>query len=206
VDDPRIPSWGVVFEPLEEYKGRISLLNDMYEVVGAALIYQGHSFSSDDENELMEARDLLLELKPDVMAYDSWPVRILLEGEAWISHSWHGDAFYLSKDLPSLRFLLPTEGSKKGMSYMVVPQGSPHPAAGHLFTDYLMRPEVSGLICSSIGYRMSNKASDEFTSPDVRELIPSIEYWEEKCEFIQPQAYTGQGKDLRAAIWEELKK
>jgi len=206
VDDPRIPSWGVLFEPLDEYKGKISLLNDMYEVIGAALIYLGYSFSSDDEDELMEARDLLLKLKPDVMAYDSWPVRIMLEDEAWISHTWYGDFLYLLTDKPSLRFRLPTEGSKKGMTYMVVPQGGPHPAAGHLFIDYLMRPQVGGLLASTICYRLSNKASDEFTSPDVRELIPSLEYWEEKCEFIEPRAYTGIGKDLRAEIWEELKK
>lgn len=206
VTDPRIPSWGVLFEPLEEYKGKVSLLNNMYEVIGTALIYQGHSFSSDDEDELMEARDLLLKLKPYVMAFDSWPVRIMLEDEAWISHSWYGDFYYLLKDKPSLRFILPAEGSKKGMSYMVIPKGSPHPAAGHLFIDYIMRPQVSALLASTICYNVSNKAVDEFLSPEARELIPSLEYWEEECEFIQPQAYTGRGKELRAEIWEELKK
>jgi len=84
VDDPRIPSWSAFYEPDEKYKGKIIPLNNMYEVIGGALLYLGYPFNSDDEDELMAARDLLLQQKPYVLAYDSWPIREVLAEEAWI--------------------------------------------------------------------------------------------------------------------------
>ncbi|MCK4354424.1 MAG: spermidine/putrescine ABC transporter substrate-binding protein [Dehalococcoidia bacterium] len=205
VDDPRIPSWAVLFEPDEKYKGRITMLNSMYGVIGSALKYLGYSWNSDDEDELMEVKELLLRQKPWVMAYESWPARIVLEEEAWIAHQWYGDAYFLSRELESLRVALPVEGSQKGMDFMVIPIGSAHPAAAHLFINYIFRPEVNGLLIETIGYLPNHTTVGEFLSEELQEIQPSEEYLLDKCEYETSKAYAGKGKELRSAIWEELK-
>ncbi len=206
VDDPRIPSLAVLFEPDEKYKGRITMLNSMYGTVGAALKYLGYSWNSDDEDELMEAKELLLQQKPWVMAYESWPVRIVLEEEAWIAEQWYGDAYFLSQELESVQIALPTEGTQKGIDFMVIPIGSTHPAAVHLFMNYIFRPEVNTLLIETIGYLPNHTTVGEFLSEELREILPSEEYLLNKCEWETSQAYTGKGLELRSTIWEELKR
>lgn len=204
VDDSRIPSWSVVFEPDEKYKGRISLVNDMYEVIGSALKYLGYSLNSVEEDQLMEAKELLLRLKPAVMTFDSWPARLMLEEEVWIAHQWYGDAWFLHQELESITPAMPTEGTKLGSDSMVIPIASNHPAAAHLFMNYVLRPRVNALLLQTIGYLPNHTAAGEFLSQDLRDLTPPQEYFD-KCEYVKPESYTGIGKDLRFAVWEELK-
>lgn len=206
VDDARIPSWGALLQPDEKYKGRISMLNSMYGTIGATLKYLGYSWNSVDEDELMEAKELLLQQKPWVMAYDSWPVRIMLEEEGWMAEQWYGDAYFLSQELGSLRVAMPTEGSQKGIDFMAIPIGSPHPAAAHLFINYILRPEVNALLIETIAYIPNHTTSGQLLSEELQAILPSEEYLADKCEWETSQAYTGKGKELRTAIWEELKR
>ena len=90
----------------------------------------------------MEAKELLLELKPHVMAYDSWPSLLLYGDEALISGLWYGDGWFMNEEYEAIVPALPAEGNKLGIDNTVNPIGSPNPAAAHLFLNYLFRPEV----------------------------------------------------------------
>ncbi len=59
----------------------------------------------------MEAKELLLELKPHVMAYDSWPSLVLRGDEALISGLYYGDGWFLNAEYEAIVPALPTEGS-----------------------------------------------------------------------------------------------
>jgi len=113
VDDPRIPSLAVLLEPDEKYKGRITMIDDMFLTIGIALQYLGYPIDSDDEAELMEAKELLLAQKPYVMAYDWWPKRAILEGETWIAHLGIGDLWSVHSELGSMQAAAtPPEGAR----------------------------------------------------------------------------------------------
>jgi len=207
VDDPRIPSWSAFFEPDERYKGRIIPLNNMYEVIGEALLYLGYPFNSDDEEELMEARDLLLRQKPYVMAYDSWPIREVLAEEAWMFQQWHGDVRFFRneyKNPEAIQIAYPPEGCSMTIDVMVIPRGSPHPAAAHLFINYVFRPEVNALLIEEIGHSPNHIATAEFLSEELQSWHPPQEYLD-KLVLINSNAYTGKGLELRTEIWEDLK-
>ena len=207
VDDPRIPSWSVLFEPKEEYRGRISLVEDMQEVVGAALKYLGYSWNSDNEAELMEARDLLMQLKPYIGTFDSWPVRPILEEEIWIANNWYGDSLYLHRELSTITGAVPAEGSRMGVDPLVIPIGSQHPAAAHLWINYLFRPRVHAALMEGICYLPSHTTAEQYLSSEAREWWEPVlsEEYQAKCEYDEPKALTGKGLELRSAIWEELK-
>jgi len=205
VDDPRIPSWATLFEPEEKYKEKITLLDDMCEVIGGALIYLGYSWNSDDEEELMEAKKLLLRLKPNLMAFDSWPVRRIINEEAWISQLWQGDAALLNRQLKTVRTALPKEGSLISEGLLSIPAGAPHPAAAHLWINYVFRPKVNALLIETVAYIPTHTAVPPLLSKELREFLPSKEYLE-KCEHMNRRAYTGKGLKLRSEIGEELKK
>ena len=205
VDDPRLPSWSVLYEPDEKYKGRITVVNDMYEAIGAALIYLGYSYNSDDEEELMEAKELMLRQKPYVMAYDAWPYRAVMEEEAWITQQWHGDMWFMHRDLQSLMPAYSPEGGGIGCDQMVIPIAAKNPAAAHLFINYIYRPRVFAQLIERVGHSPNHTAAAQYLSEELREWQPPQEYID-RCEYITAKAYTGKGLELRAAIWEELKR
>jgi len=206
-NDPRIPHWDMLFEG-KEYAGRITMLDNMYEVIGSALKYLGFSYTSDDEKELAMAREVLLRQKPWVVAYDSWPKRLVLEEEAWIAHIWVGDAYFLHQELPAIKGALPPEGTLMGVDSLVIPKGATHPAAAHLFINYLFRPEVNALLIKTIGYAPNHTVAGKLLPEEMKKwpgVSPSEEFLD-RCEFTNPRAYTGKGKKLRMKIWEELKR
>ncbi|MCF8068177.1 MAG: spermidine/putrescine ABC transporter substrate-binding protein [Desulfobacterales bacterium] len=210
VDDtvPGFNTWKFLFEN-EKYAGRITMLDNMYSVVGAALKSLGYSWNSDVESELMEAKALLLKQKPRVMAYDSMPRRTWVEEDAWVSETWDGDAWLVHhEDLPELKAVLPEEGTFVAASTDFIPTGAKHPAAAHLFLNYIFRPEVNVFLISTIGYPPTHKHTMEFMSDEMKAwpgfILP--EGYMEKCESEEERAITGKGKELRLEIWAELKR
>ncbi len=206
VDDPRIPSWSVLLEPADEFKGRITLLDNADETVGAVLKYLGYNWYSDDEAELMEAQELLLEVKPHVMAYDSWPSLLLYGDEALISHLWYGDGWFLNAEYEAIVPALPAEGTLLGMGLNFHPIGSPNPAAAHLFLNYFYRPEVAALLIETIWYPSIHTAVPELLSEEVLEKVTLPEGYIDKCDPLDPRGFTGRGLELRTEIWEEIKR
>ncbi len=205
--DPRIGSWALLFEA-EEYAGRITMLDDMFDTIGQALMYLGYSYNSVDEGELMEAKEVLLRQKPWVLAYESTPKRLVLEDEAWISPWWPGDIRRLALEYPE-RFglALPEEANTFGLEQMLIPKGSKNPAAAHLFINYFHRPEVYIEFIKLYPSVMVNTGAVPFLPEgweDYPEINPSEEYLA-LCEQEDPIILTGEGLELRTAIWEEVK-
>ncbi len=205
VDDPRLPSWAVLFDPMEELKGKILLWDDMHETIGGALKYLGYDFFSDDEAELMEARDLLLELKPHILAFDSSPSLLLYADEAWISGLYYGDGWFMNAEYEAIVPALPAEGSMLGLDLTLHPIASPHPAAAHLFLNYLFRPQVMALYIETIWYTPTHTAVLELLPADFQEKVAVPEGYLDKSDLFDPRAVTGRGLELRTEIWEELR-
>ena len=205
-NDPMANSWGMLFDR-PKYGGKITMIDSFYDTVGAALKYLGYSWTSDTESELMKAKALLLKQKPLVMAYDSWPRRLLVEEEAWISQLWTGDGWLLSRDKPEMRGAMPKEGSLWGTNTEFIPIGSKRPATAHLFLNYLFRTEANALYCEWIGYPPVHKNVMDLMSPEMKAwpgFIMTKEYLK-KCDSPSLRYLTGKGLELRQKIWQELK-
>lgn len=205
--DPRVGSLALLFDA-EEYAGKITMIDDMFDCVGAALMYLGYSFNSVDEGELMEAKEVLLRQKPWVLAYDSQPTRLVLEDEAWIFMWWVGNIRDQMLEYPG-RFgmVLPEEGAVLDFEQMVFPIGSKNPAAAHLFANYFHRPEAYIEFITHYPSSLVNTAAIPLLPEgweDFPEINPSEEYLA-KCEPSLPIILTGKGLELRAAVWEEVK-
>lgn len=211
VDDPRIPSWAVVFEPKEEYRGKIILLDDPNFVIGSALKYLGYSWNSSDERELKEAEKLLLDLKPYILGFEYVPKRPILEGECWMATGWDADSWEYVSDLKEswrLVYPPPLEGSVKEGGFNLIPKSSRHQAAAHLWLNYISRPQVWGNVIRTIGYPSSHQKVKEHLTPELA-AWPSMkvpdEYWYNQAEEITAESTTGKGLELRTEIWERLK-
>ena len=64
----KVDSWTIFSH--QKYKGRMTLLNDIRETIGAALVTKGFSPNSLSKNELTEAKNVLLHWKKNIAKFE----------------------------------------------------------------------------------------------------------------------------------------
>jgi spermidine/putrescine-binding protein len=151
-------SWAVFLEP--RYRGKLTMLDDLRDVIGAFLRLRGHSINSVDPAELEAARQDAVIAKGNLKAYLSAPVKAqLIAGDVWLAQLWNGDAAQAAREQPALAWVLPKEGSTLWIDSLVVPAAAPHPRAAHEFINFVLRPEIGAAISTATGYGTPNQAA-----------------------------------------------
>jgi len=200
-------SWGYLFDPemAAPYAGQMSMLNDSRETIGAALKYLGYSINSTDEQQLEEAKQLLIQQKAWVSTYDSDGFEDLLAaGETVIAHGWSGDFFAAAEEAEQVWYVIPSEGGVIWTDNLAIPKSAPSQYTAEVFINYLLRPEVGAAITNYTWYGSPNKASEEFIDPEILEepaIYPPEEVMD-KLEFIRD---VGDATTLYDRIWTEIK-
>jgi len=200
-------SWGYLFDPAmaSQYAGKISMLNDSREALGAALKYLGYSLNSTDAAQLEEAKQLLLQQKPWIKAYDSEAFEDLLAtGEIAVSHGYSGDFFMAAVEAEQIGYAIPKEGATIWADNLCIPKTANSQYTAEVFINYLLRPEVSAMISNFTWYASPNDAANQFISAEILEdpaIYPPQEVMD-KLEFIRD---VGDATTLYDRIWTEIK-
>ena len=148
-------SWDVFFD--RRLAGKLTMLDDVREVIGAMLRYRGHSINSTDPGELAQARQDAIAAKPNLKAFVSAPVKDqLIAGDVWIAQLWNGDTAQAADQQPAISWTLPREGSIIGTDNLVILAGAPHKRAAHAFINYILRPEVAAAIAEATRFGSPN--------------------------------------------------
>jgi spermidine/putrescine-binding protein len=200
-------TWAYIFDPdlAGQYAGRMTMLNDSREVIGAALKYLGYPLNSTDEQQLEEAKQLLLQQKEWVASYDSEAFGDLIaSGDAVIGHGWSGGYFMAAVEADNVWYVIPEEGGVIWTDNLAIPKTAPSQYTAEVLINYLLRPEVGAKITNYTWYGSPNKASDEFIDPEILEepaIYPPPEVME-KLEFLRD---VGEATTLYDRIWTEIK-
>jgi len=137
-----VDSWGALWDA--RYKGRILMLDDPRETLGAALKWKGHSMNATDPALLRLARELLLRQKPLVRTYDSSSFEdALLSRDVWIEQAWNGQIAKVIEQDPDIAFAIPKEGAATYLDSLAIPAGAPHPELAHAFLDFTLEAEIA---------------------------------------------------------------
>ncbi|BDG62423.1 polyamine ABC transporter substrate-binding protein [Caldinitratiruptor microaerophilus] len=169
---PEPTSWGDLWKP--EYKGRVVLLDDSREVMGMALQLLGYSKNETDRAKLEEAKKKLIELLPNVKAFDSdSPKTLILSEEVWIGQTWNGEAALAMQENPDIGYVLPKEKGGRWQDNLVIPKGAPHKYTAEVFINYLYRPEVAAKIASAFPYGSPNVEAVKLLDAKIRQNAAS---------------------------------
>lgn len=141
------PSWTTVLDP-RKVAGTFILLDEMRDMLGAALKYKGHSGSSTNGDEVREAGKILLEAKSHAKCLGFkggvGAVQDVKSGSADIAVVWNGDALKevdVDKE-GRLAYVTPKEGSIAWIDTMMITRRAPNPDGGHKFINFILDPEV----------------------------------------------------------------
>ncbi len=192
-DFPR--SWGLIFDPdiRAEYglDGKVSLLNDPRETMGAALKYLGYSLNTTDEAELQEAQDLLRDTVGALAAFDSDSYDENIGNETTlVGHGYSGNFFaqFIDSDNPdNWDYFMPEEGGTQWVDNMAVVADAPHPCTAHAFINFILDGDNGAALSNWNYYASPNEASqpmiDEAVKPFLDKATAGVD--PEKIEFIR---------------------
>jgi spermidine/putrescine-binding protein len=208
-DDPE-PSWGWIFDPevSDQLDGRITMLDDPREAMGAALAYLGYSINATDEAQLQEAADLIAQTTDRLAAFDSDQYEdLLVSGETAVAHGYSGDffgAFDEAENADDYTYLIPEEGAVRWVDNMAVLADAPHPCTAHAFINFILDAENGAQLTNWNFYGSPNAAAEEFIDAEVLEdpaIYPPEDVLSE-LEFIED---TGASERLYTDLFTEAK-
>jgi spermidine/putrescine-binding protein len=184
-------SWGIFTD--QALRGRMTMLADGREVLGAMLKWRGHSLNSRDRHELERARDDALAVKPNLRAYLSSLVQgQLISGDVAVAQTWSADARMAALEEPRIAFVVPAEGGTLYTDCLAIPRDAPNRRAAHAFLNYVLRPEVAARIADFTGAGSVNRDAvglmrHPMATPDpalrarleyMRDLGPDTDLWD----------------------------
>jgi spermidine/putrescine transport system substrate-binding protein len=202
VKDP-VASWKMLDRA--DLKGRMTLLNDMRETIGAGLKSLGYSLNTTDEKQLAEARDVVLGWKRNAAKFENEQYKSgIATGEFLLVVGYSGDILQVQAENPDVAFVIPQEGTSLACDELVVPKAAKETALAHAFINFLHDPDVAAENTIFLSYLCPNAAAYAKLPREVREN-PAI--------FVAPEiaAKSEVVRDLGAdnakyvKVWDEIK-
>lgn len=202
VVSPAPDSWSILWD--EKYKNQFSMLDDGRESLGAALKLLGYSFNTTDPEELKQAKDKLIQQRSLVKQYKTEAEELLIPGEVIIAHCWSGDAFRAAEVRPSIRYIIPKEGSSQFIDNVCILKSAPHKDLAEKFINYLLRPEVNAKITEFTKYGTCVPEAKKHLPEDLQKhefIYPPAEIMESLEWLIDQGDFTKQ----YSRAWDEVK-
>ncbi len=182
-------NWDYLWTHQQQLSKRMTLLNDVREVMGGTLRMLGYSYNSKDESQIKQAYERLQTLKPAIAAFDTdaWQNQILA-GDLLLAMSYSADAIRVSQENPSLRYVIPRSGSSLWTDTMAIPNTAPNPDAAYAWINFMLQPDVAAQMCQRLSIATPNQVAMEQLPPELRNntnLFPP-ELILQNCERIAP--------------------
>lgn len=192
-------SWSIFDR--EDLRGRMTMLDDMREVIGGALRYLGYSANSTDPAEIDAAKQLVSRWSRNLLRFDAEGFgKAFVNGEIWVAHGYQENVFLeLDEDQrDKVAFFIPREGSSMYMDSMVILKDAKSVDLAYKFIDYILEPAVMAEIADWLEIPSINVPSRALMESETRYTIDDLANSEFKEDL-------GLVVDLYNRAWQEIR-
>ncbi|MGA0369644.1 MAG: ABC transporter substrate-binding protein [Kiritimatiellia bacterium] len=197
------PSWTLFGNPA--YAGRMTLLNDMWEVIGAALLTLGYSLNSTDNAQLAEARDLVISWKKNIAKFESDQYKNgLVSAEFVISQGYSGDVMQVMEESEEIVYAVPKEGTSIFSDEMAILRNAPEPELAHAWINFMHEPEIAAANIDFVWYLAPNTGAYALVSDEIKNE-PSVMLSEAILAKSEAIRDLGEDNAKYVKIWDEIK-
>lgn len=197
------PSWSVFAN--SDYKGRMTMLNDIREALGAALKFLGYSLNTTDEKQIDEAADVLIEWKKNLAKFESELFKNgIASAEYLVVQGYSSDILQVRQEDKNVQFLIPDEGTSISIDCMAIPQKAKNSEMAHHFINFFLEPENGAENMAYIMALSPNTGAYELLNPELREntiLFPPKSIFD-KSEVINDLGFS---LELYFRAWDKVK-
>ena len=173
-----VASWKALANPA--FKGRLTLLDDIREVIGGGLMSLGHSINSTDPKEIDAAVAEVLKWKANSRKFDAESYKTeVASGATWIGHGYSTDATQIivgdedegMAPRDDIGFALPKEGFTIAFDEMVIAKDARRKDLAYAFINYIYEGDVAKVNMEYICGPNPVKPGIDRLEPDYRKLI-----------------------------------
>ncbi|MEM7168637.1 MAG: spermidine/putrescine ABC transporter substrate-binding protein [Pseudomonadota bacterium] len=198
-----IKTWDDFFALPDKGK-KITMLDDLRETIGVALIKNGNSVNSTDSDELKEAEAWLLERKDKISAFSYDIVSLVQSGDIAAAHWYVGATLYTLEEPDKLGFVIPEEGATMYQEDICVLKDAPNKDSAIAFMEFYMQPEIAALNTLQQVNGTANMPARDLL-PEELKANPNTNPSPEVVEKLQ--IFEDLGNDLRKynRVWTKVK-
>lgn len=211
VDPKDVPTkWSDLWD--EKFKNNILMQDSVRDAFMVALKSLGYSANTTNEEEIREAKELLIKQKPLVQAYVIDQVRDkMIGGEAAVGVIYSGEMLYIQnevKDLGldySLEYVIPEDGTNLWLDSWVIPANAPNKENAEKWINFLCRPDIAKKNFEYITYPTPNKGAFDLLDTELQNnkaVFPDVD----SLKNSEVYKYLGDQVDsIYNEAWKEVK-
>lgn len=198
-------SWNIFSDNRFEGKKCFTMLDDMRDVIGVALILNGFGPNFLTDESAQKVKDLVRYWDKNVKEYNSYHIEPLLKREEiWFAQSYNGDAQQIINRNQNLAFCLPKEGSTLWIDFMTLSSNNTNEKLAYQFMDFLMEKENAKINAEYTCYASPNKQAFNLLPNEIKnnQIIYPPKSYLEKCYplYNAEESYTHYMN-----LWSEIK-
>jgi spermidine/putrescine transport system substrate-binding protein len=198
VEEPR--QWGALWAPA--LKGRLTMLDDPEDVIGACLQKLGFPFASIDPIQLQAARAEAIRQKRLLRAYLNAEVRDqLVAGDVLAAQLWSTATSQAMHADAKIGFAYPGEGYPLYCDCAAILRETSRYELAHEFLDFLLRAQVAAANAKASDTATANGAA-QVLMPRDPVLYPADEIYQRG---VWPPALPSAAQRYRDRLWTEIK-
>jgi len=197
------PSWNIFAN--SAYQGRMTMLNDMREAIGAALKYLGYSINTTEPTELEAAKKVLIGWKKNLAKFEADQYKNgLVSQEFYFSQGYNGDVYQVMAENSDIGYAIPKEGTTLASDNMAILKDAKNRELAYKFINFMLEGKVAAENIEYVYYLAPNKEAYQYLSDDIKRnaaiLMPDEIL--KKCEVMVD---LGEKNILYSKIWDEVK-
>lgn len=168
-------SWNDLLKPAADVSGKTTMLATDRWLLAAGQLALGYSVNETDGTKMAEVRDLLIEAKRTLLAYDDTTFYAkLVSGEAELVQAWDGWCNYGIGENADIKYIIPEEGSDLWVDTMVILKASENKDAAYAFVNYILDADNHRWAAENILYKVPNEAAMKGVSSELIATYPNM--------------------------------
>jgi spermidine/putrescine-binding protein len=197
-------TWADFWQLAPQYSGKVTLLNNERDVFGAALKYLGYSGNTTSEDELNQAKDAVIAIKPDLLAFVGIDVgKNLVKGSAVMAQSFDFDIAFAQGDEPSIEWVAPEDGLMGYVEGWVPVKDTDVLDEVHAFMDFHLDPKNYAEFINTTGAAFVEPDAAQYISKSIVDS-PITAFDQEVVQRVEFYTFLGEAAGAWARAWDEV--
>ena len=167
-----VATWEDFFAIPEKTGGKITLLDDMREVLAIGLMVNGKSVNSAEPADVQAATDYILSKKGAVSAFTYDSMAMLSSGDIAAAHFFVGGNVFFT-ETPDIKYVIPAEGATMYQENICVLASAPNKENAKTFMEFYLRPDIAALNVAQQFNGTPNIPANDLT-PEFIKANPNI--------------------------------
>lgn len=213
--DQPIDTWDLIFKPehiSKLHECGVAILDSPSEIIPTAMHYLGLPPNSEKPEDIKQAEELLLKIRPYVTYFHSSKyISDLASGNICMAVGYSGD-LYQSKsraeeasDKVKISYKIPQEGAGTFFDMVAIPRDSKNVKEAHEFINYLLQPQVMADLTNYLQFPNANEQATSLVDESIRTdpgIYPPAEVMSKLYTFPDVPAKT---QRLLTRSWTKIK-